>query len=152
LVAVVAAPACAARDLTIRGGRMGGGTGTAQGDVFFTNGGQAPCSLVGVPEAIDLLRTNGTRLATATQPPDATVWSTASLGPGVQDDANLAFNWANWCGPAPGPLRVRITLPGGGTVAGPFDGPPEYDYVPRCDNPSGPSGIVLLWSFEGQTP
>lgn len=43
-----------------------------------------------------------------------------------------------------GPTRVRITLPGGGTVTGPFDGPPLYDFVPRCDNPSEPSFMELL--------
>ena len=40
---------------------------------------------------------------------------------------------ANWCGPAPGPLQVRITLSGGrGTVSGSVNGPPDSYYGPQC--------------------
>jgi hypothetical protein len=144
---VAAMIACAGRDLTVRGGRMGGGTSTAQGAVYFTNVGWTPCTLSGDPESIELLRVDGSRLPITAQPPDATPGSPATLPPGTRDAANLAFNWANWCGAAPGPMRVRITLPGGGTVTGPFDGPPEYDFIPRCDNSSEPSFMELLWSF-----
>lgn len=149
---VAAVIACAGRDLTVRGGRMGGGTGTAQGDVYFTNVGRTPCTLSGDPGSIELLRADGSRLAITAQPPEATPGSPATLPPGTPDAANLAFNWANWCGAAPGPTRVRITLPGGGTVTGPFDGPPLFDFVPRCDNPSEPSFMELLWSFTNPTP
>ena len=86
------------------------------------------------------------------QPTDATPGSPATLPPGTADAANLAFNWANWCGANPGPMRVRITFSGGGTVTGPFDGPPLYDFVPRCDNSSEPSSMGLLWSFMNPTP
>lgn len=141
--------ACAADNLQIRGGRMSGGTGTAHGDVYFTNVGSTPCSLSGDPTTIELLRADGSTLPLVPLAPEATPGPPAILIPRLRDGVSLAFNWANWCGPAPGPLRVRITLRAGDTVTGPFDGPPGYDLVPRCDQPSGPSGITLLWSFSG---
>jgi hypothetical protein len=45
-----------------------------------------------------------------------------------------------------------MSLPGSGTVTGPFDGPPESDFVPRCDQPTQPSGIELLWGFANPSP
>ena len=146
--------ACSAADLTVRGGRIGGGTGTAHGDVYFTNVGTVACTLAGAPVLIALIRADGSQLPIATLPPDpdATGGTPAVLSPRKQDAANLAFNWSNWCGAAPGPLHVRMSLPGGGTVTGPFDGPPESDFVPRCDQPTQPSGIELLWGFANPSP
>lgn len=140
---------CFAADLTVRGGRMGGGTGTAHVDLFFTNVATVPCSLSGAPILTALLRADGSQLPIATLPadPDATGEAPAVLPPQTQDAASVAFNWSNWCGASPGPLHVRLTLPGGGTLTGPLDGPPEYDFVPRCDQPTQPSGIELLWGF-----
>ena len=150
------APApCAAAKLEVRGGRMGGGTGTAQGDIYFTNVGPTPCSLSGEPKRIELLRADGSDLAITAQGPETTPGPPATLAPGTRDAASLAFNWANWCGKAPGPLRVRITLltlRAGDSVMGPFDGPPGYAFVPRCDQPSQPSFMILLWSFANPTP
>jgi photosystem II stability/assembly factor-like uncharacterized protein len=142
------APSCRAADLQIRGGRMGGGTGTAHADAYFTNVGPAPCSLSGDPVAVEFLRADGTALPIIAQAPEATPGPPVVLQPGAQDAASLALNWANWCGPAPGPLRIRITLPnGGGAVTGGLDGPPGYDFVPRCDAPDMWSFTILLWSF-----
>jgi hypothetical protein len=145
---------CIAADLAVRGGRMGGGTGTAHVDLYFTNAGPAACTLAGAPVSTALLRADGSRLPIVTLPadPDATGGAPAVLLPGAPDAASVAFNWSNWCGATPGPLHIRMTLPGGGTVTGSLDGPPEYDYVPRCDQPAQPSGIELLWGFASPLP
>lgn len=145
-------PACLAVDLRVRGGRMSGGTGTAHADLFFTNVGPAPCSLTGQPARVEFLTAGGTPLALTPTGPQPDPVPPATLAPGVLDAAAVAYNWSNWCGKAPGPLRVRVELPEGGSVTGPFDGPPEADYVPRCDNPSGASGLELLWGFANPTP
>jgi hypothetical protein len=140
--------ACQASQLRVHGGRMSGGTGTVQADVYVTNVGTAPCTLGGDPAAIDLLRADGSVLATVPAAPAATPGPPVTLSPGVTDAANLAINWSNWCGGAPGPLRIRITLPEGlGAVTGDINGPPLAAVVPRCDHPEWPSPLELLWSF-----
>jgi hypothetical protein len=132
---------------------MGGGTGTAQGDVYFTNIGPTACSLSGTPISIALVRVDGSLLQITPQQPDqVSIGLPVTLLPGAADAANLAFNWSNWCGTTPGPLRVEIMLPGGDTVTGPLNGPPAYDFVPRCDEPSAPSGIEQLWGFASPAP
>jgi hypothetical protein len=140
---------CVAADLTMRGGRMSGGTGTAHVDLFFTNVGVAACTLTGAPISTVFLRADGSQLPIATLPadPDATGHTPAVLFPGSPDAASVAFNWSNWCGAGPGPLHVRMTLPGGGTLTGSLNGPPESDAVPRCDQPTQSSGMELLWGF-----
>jgi hypothetical protein len=126
---------------------MGGGTGTAQADISFTNVGTAPCTIGGDPAAIELLAADGSVLPTAAVAPAATPGPPVTLPPQAMNAANLAFNWSNWCGAAPRQLRVRITLPGGaGAVTGDLNGPPGT-YVPRCDHPETASAIELLWSF-----
>jgi hypothetical protein len=143
---------CNAARLEVRGGRMGGGTGTAHADLYFTNVGSMSCSLSGEPKRVEFLRTDGTALAITPQGPEPPPVPAATLGPGVRDAASVAYNWANWCGTTPGPLRVRVDLPTGGSVTGPFDGPPGYDLVPRCDQPGQPSSLILLWGFANPTP
>lgn len=130
---------------------MGGGTGTAHADLFFTNAGAAPCSLSGQPSSVEFLTASGAPLRiTPTGPlPDAV--PPAVLVPGAKDAASVAYNWSNWCGKNPGPLRVRVGLPGGGSVTGTFDGPPEGVFVPRCDHPEYESAIQLLWGFANPT-
>lgn len=144
--------ACLARDLRVRGGRAGGGTGTAHADLFFTNAGAAPCSLSGEPSSVEFLTASGAPLRiTPTGPlPDAV--PPAVLVPGVRDAASVAYNWSNWCGRAPGPLRVRVGLPSGGSISGSLDGPPEGTFVPRCDHPESASALQLLWGFANPTP
>ena len=142
------APPCRAADLRIHGGRGAGGTGTALAQVYFTNVGPAPCSLSGYPAATGLLRADGAALLIVAQAPGATPGPPVTLAAGAPDAASLAFNWENWCGSPPGPLRIRITLPnGGGEVSGGLDGPPGYDLVPRCDQPDMTSFTILLWTF-----
>ena len=139
--------ACQASQLRVHGGRMGGGTGTARVDISFTNVGTAPCTLAGDPTSIGLLASDGSVLPTVTAAPGATPGPPVTLVPGATDAATLAFNWSNWCGGAPGAMRIRITLPGGaGAISGDLNGAPGT-YVPRCDHPETPSSLELLWSF-----
>jgi photosystem II stability/assembly factor-like uncharacterized protein len=150
--AVSLPPTCLASALQVRGGSIGGGTGTAHAEILFTNVGSSPCSLSGQPKTVEFLTANGIPLAlmpTGAQPDPV---PPATLAPGVRDAASVAYGWSNWCGKAPGSLRVRVELPEGGSVTGPFDGPPEGNYVPRCDNPSGGSALELLWGFANPTP
>ncbi len=140
--------ACQASQLRVHGGRMGGGTGTVEADAYLTNVGTSPCTLGGDPAAIDLLRADGSVLPTVAAAPAATPGPPVTLTTGVADAANLAINWSNWCGGAPGPLRIRITLPEGmGAVTGDINGPPLLAVVPRCDHPESTSALELLWSF-----
>jgi hypothetical protein len=73
--------------------------------------------------------------------------SAAVLPASQPNAADLGVFWANWCGPAPGPLSVRVTLAAGGVVTGPFDGPPDYDYVPLCTGPGAPSTISVSRAY-----
>ncbi len=140
--------ACLASQLRVHGGRMGGGTGTVQADAYLTNVGTSPCTLGGDPAAVELLASDGSALPTVAAAPAATPGPPVTLTPGVADAANLAINWSNWCGGAPGPLRIRITLPEGmGAVTGDINGPPLLAVVPRCDHPESTSTLELLWSF-----
>lgn len=132
---------CLAESLIAVGGRQGE-TGVAHGDVAFTNVGPAPCSLSGPPVAVALLRADGKVLPLQLKAPIALVGPNVVLEPGVARSAWLVVYWTNWCGPAPGPLRIRVVLPGGsGTVIAPFDGPPDGSYVARCDLPGQPSTL-----------
>ena len=138
---------CQASQLRVHGGRMGGGTGTAQVDIAFTNVGTAPCTLAGDPTSIELLASDGSVLPTVAAAPGATPGPPVTLVPGATDAATLAFNWSNWCGGAPGAMRIRVTLPGrAGAVTGDLNGTPGT-YVPRCDHPETASALELLWSF-----
>ena len=131
---------------------MGGGTGTAQAQIYATNTSATPCTLSGFPVAIELLRGDGSVLPTVTLPPSALPEPPMPLAPGVPDAASLGLNWQNWCGGDPGPLRIRITLPGGaGIVTGDLNGPPGGSFLPRCDQPAQTSALEVLWSF-GPTP
>jgi len=138
---VTSIAACSAESLVAAGGRQGEG-GVAHGDVAFTNTGHTPCSLSDAPAAVALLRADGTPLPLKLQAPTEAAGPTVVLDPGVDHAAWLVVYWMNWCGAAPGPLRIRIVLGGGsGTVVAPFDGPPNGDYVARCDLPGQPSTL-----------
>jgi Domain of unknown function (DUF4232) len=139
---------CQASQLRVHGGRMGGGTGTAQAQIYATNTSAAPCTLSGFPVAVELLRADGSALPTVMHAPSASPEPPMTLAPGVPDAASLGLNWQNWCGGDPGPLRIRITLQGGaGSVTGALNGPPGGSFVPRCDQPTQTSAIEVLWSF-----
>jgi uncharacterized protein YceK len=52
-----------------------------------------------------------------------------------------------WCSKSPRPLQIRLTLPTGGSVTGPFDGPPDYDLVPPCLVPGQPSKLGIIYAY-----
>lgn len=137
--------ACSAATLSVHGGRQGGGAvGEAEGTVLLTNTGPAPCALSGDP-SVSLLASGGSPLDVAAAPPANPALPPVLLG--SMGSATLIVYWSNWCGSPPGPLSIRITLPGdGGTVTGPFNGPPNYDFVPACLG-NGPSALTVVHAY-----
>jgi hypothetical protein len=137
---------CKSTTLRIRAGREGE-DGGARGDIEFTNVSSQPCVLRGLPQ-VAILQAGGkplpVRLVRAPDLPlRPVVLQTAGL-----DAADLVIFWANWCGRAPGPLSVRVTLPaGGGMITGPFNGPPDYNFLPRCTNSRQPSIISVTDAY-----
>ncbi len=146
----LAAP-CRAADLRARAELGAGGTGTVGADVAFTDVGDAPCTLSGSPASIELLGADGSALPLVIGTPEETPGPPVTLSPGVADSAGLGINWQNWCGALVGSLRVRVALPGGGTVTTTPAGPLGGDVVPRCDHPEAPSELILVFSFISPT-
>lgn len=136
---------CASAALRINAGRQGESLG-AHGDIEFTNIGSGPCILRGLP-TVTIVRADGTSLPARLVRVPPLQLGPVVLAPGRPDAADLVVFWANWCGHRPGPLRVRVTLPAVGVVTGPFDGPPGYDYVPRCTSPGLPSTLSVLDAY-----
>jgi hypothetical protein len=140
------APACPAASLTARGGREGGGfVGEAEGGVLLTNIGTASCILSGNPSVV-MLSSDGSQLDVEAAPPTNPAFPPVLLQP--KGLATLIVYWSNWCGSPPGPLQIRITLSGDeGTLTGPFDGPPNYDFVPACRDSSQPSTLTVTHAY-----
>jgi hypothetical protein len=137
---------CAGAWLRIRAGREGG-QGASYGFIEFTNVGSRPCALRGLPR-VALVKTGGKSLPVRqARAPDLS-FRPIVLPPGRPDPADLVVSWVNWCGPPPGLLSVRITLPSGGVVTGPFNGPPDYDFVPPCLAPGQPSTISVTDAYQ----
>jgi hypothetical protein len=138
-----ATESCLASNLTAQGGRQGE-AGTAQGEVILTNGGSTACVLSGDP-SLGLMTSGGSPLGVtqgpATRSPDAPL----TVAPGSA--AILIVNWSNWCSASPGPLQISIGLAGGGSVVGPFDGPPGSDFVPPCIDEGGSSSLVVADAY-----
>jgi hypothetical protein len=136
------APSCTASQLSATGGRQGGGFQTAHGDIELRSAATRKCSLHEVPTNITLLRANGSSLDVRYERGNAP-GSHPLLSPsGV---ATLIVSWDNWCGPNPGPLWIRISLPNRhGVIDTPFDGPPDYNYVPGCQQPGQRSTLQFL--------
>lgn len=140
---------CDAKSLVARAGRESDGTSfAAAGDVELKNVGQHPCRLRGVPR-VQVTRLDGTSLGL-----DFTVFNNrpvlrpAVLPVGKPDAASMHLAWLNWCGGQLGPLKIRIRLPHShGTVVASFDGPPDYDFVPKCESASRPSRLELLEAY-----
>jgi hypothetical protein len=143
-----------ARWLLVHGGRQGGGLQSAHGDVVFTNTGTSACELHGLPK-VAVLRGDGSALSTvpfSEVRPDLARWGltlrSVVLAPDRHGRASLTLSWQNWCGGKLGALEISVTLPhGGGTVTGPFNGPPSYDYVPGCVAPGNPSTVQVTYAY-----
>ncbi len=132
--------------LRIRAGREGD-EGSAHGDIEFTNVGSRPCVLGGLPQAA-IVQADGKPLPVRLVRAPNLSLSLAVLAPGTLNAADLVVFWANWCGRPPGPLSVRITLPAaGGVVTGPFNGPPDYNFVPECFSRGQPSTISVIDAY-----
>ena len=142
------APPCTATHLSAHGGRQGENMG-AHMDVFLSDDGPAACVLSGLPAAVRLLRRDGSVLDTKlTEDPANLVKAPVLLKPHANNAGDLMLYWGNWCGPAPGPLQIQMTLPGDrGTVSAPVNGPPDYDYVPQCIQPNQPSTLQILAAY-----
>jgi hypothetical protein len=139
--------ACSSAMLRLRGGREGENSAGVHGDIEFTNTGSHPCTLRGVP-TVTVVTAAGTRLPVRLVRSPAPTVSQVVLRPRKADAADLVVFWGNWCGARPGRLAVRVTLPGGGTVSGTFDGPPDYDAVPDCLSASHPSTLAVLDAYQ----
>jgi hypothetical protein len=131
--------------LQISAGREGEMQG-AHGDIEFTNVGSGPCILSGLPQ-VAIVQADGTSLPVQlVLAPDLSL-SPVVLPSGRLDAADLVVFWANWCGPPPGPLSVRVTLATGGVVTGPFNGPPDYNFVPDCVGSGEPSTVSVTDAY-----
>lgn len=142
---VSAAIPCAAAELRIRAGREGDSEG-AHGDVEFTNVGSRPCVLRGLPR-VAIIRAGGGSLAVRLLRAPNVSLRLVVLPSGRLDAADLVIYWANWCGRPPGPLSIRVTLPAGGAVTGPFNGPPDYNFVPDCIQHGQPSTVSVIDAY-----
>jgi Protein of unknown function (DUF4232) len=137
---------CTSEALRIRAGREGE-NGGAHGDVEFTNVGSRPCVLRGLPR-VAIVQADGKLLPVRLVRAPNLSLSPVVLAPGTLDAADLVVFWANWCGRPPGPLSVRVTLPaGGGGVTGPFNGPPDYSFVPGCPSPGRRSTVSVIDAY-----
>jgi hypothetical protein len=87
----------------------------------------------------------GRPLGIEQRPPGDGTTSLVTVEPGAVPHIDLTLYWSNWCHADPGPLTASIALPhAGGTLSVPFNGPPAYNYVPRCDDAGQPSTIQVL--------
>jgi hypothetical protein len=134
---------CTAAQLSASGGRQGGGFRTAHGDIDLRSVAPPECDLA-PPTAITLVNAHGKALDVRylLDSASGSALAASSLGPG--DVTDLAVGWSNWCASDPGPLHIRITWSNGGTTSSPFNGPPDYDYVPGCVNSKQPSTLQFI--------
>ena len=132
-------PTCTAHSLRAQGGREGGG-GLAHGDVEITNLAATPC-ILGAPHFLNFVSADRKTLNVQLRPAP-TPLQPATIPSGKA--ALLSLAWSNWCHPNPGPLTVSITEPGVGEISGPFDGPPNYNYVPPCLASNQPSTVQFV--------
>jgi hypothetical protein len=142
---------CTAANLAGRGGREGENIG-AHGDIQVTNTGHSACTLDGVPR-LKIVGANGRPLRVRQVRPVTPVTAPVTLSPGKPGAALLTVYWSNWCGRPLGGLRLRVTLPGsGGTLIVPFNGPPDYDFVPGCVNHRQASTISVISAYSAGVP
>jgi len=136
---------CSSAVLRIRAGREGENEG-AHGDIEFTNVGSRPCVVRGLPQ-VAIVRADGRSLSVHLVRAENLSLSPVVLPSGRLDAADLVVYWANWCGRPPGPLSVRVTLAVGGVITGPFNGPPDYNFVPDCLQHGQPSTVSVIDAY-----
>lgn len=136
---------CHASDLRAMAGREGENQG-AHGDILITNTGSAACLLRGVP-AVRIVSSAGAGLAIAPLRPASGAGHPLVLPAGGHGAALATIYWSNWCGSRPGPLDLRLRLPGAGVLVLPFDGPPGYAYVPACVRRGKPSTVLVISAY-----
>jgi hypothetical protein len=130
-------PACAADRLHATAG-WEGATGSLVGSVRVTSRGGAGCALAGSP-TIQLLDRHGRVLPTRTGRYGRSQVTSVLVRPGVA--AAVAFVWSNWCGPNPGRLGLRVTLPGRGSLVPAVAAGTPRELTARCDAPGAPSTL-----------
>jgi hypothetical protein len=137
-----AASTCVAQSLRVQGGRLGGGApGVAHGDVRVTNIAASPC-VIDAPTSVALLTANRTPLAVKFKHATTSL-RPLTISPG--EAAWLRLSWTNWCRDNPGPLTIAIGgAAQGGPISGPFNGPPDYDFVPGCVTSKARSTVQLV--------
>jgi hypothetical protein len=115
-----------------------GATGSLAGWVRVTSRAGASCRLGGFP-AIQLLDQQGRALPTRTGRAGGSRVTGVLVRPGTA--ATVTFVWSNWCGPNPGRVGLRVTLPGGGTLLPAVQAGTPRGLVARCDAPGAPSTL-----------
>jgi hypothetical protein len=136
---------CRASELRVRGGRQGGGFGTASVEIQIVNVGNQRCALPS-PSALAVVGKAGEQLPIEVLSLDTAAGASAiSLAPRAQ--ATLPLSWQNWCGPRSGSLRVQLAFARDGTTTGPFDGPPDYNYWPNCITRTKHSMLQVLGPY-----
>jgi hypothetical protein len=129
-------PSCTADRLHATAG-WEGATGSLAGWVRLTSRDRAGCRLRGYP-AIQLLDEQGRALPTRTGRAGGQVTGVL-LRPGTA--ATVAFFWSNWCGPNPGRLGLRLTLPDGSSLVPAVEAGTPRGLTARCDAPGAPSTL-----------
>ena len=139
-------PACTAGAVSAHVDEQGG-AGSIAGSVEIKNESAAACLLRPLAgQIVPTLRikdASGNVLPTDEQPqPGAIPDAAVMLNPG--QSAFVTYVWSNWCGAAPSSaLSVAYALPGGGEIAAPIAGVPSQDAVPRCDDTSRASTLIV---------
>jgi hypothetical protein len=140
-LASVIVPACQSKELSIHGGRQGAPFHSVEGSVVVVNTSNNRC-VIRVDAPITLFQRDGVRLDVHEQVPNT---STPSMVLPAKGSTTLVLGWSNWCHANPGPLTISIPLAGdNGAVAGPFNGPPNYNAVPGCINRALSSELNLV--------
>jgi hypothetical protein len=142
------APPCTARDLVAKGGRRqdANDAGGAIGDVVVSDPTTAACELRGAP-SIGLVKVGGAALDVSAVSAPGPALPAVVVEPRMKSAAELVFTWQNWCGPSPGTLEMRISLPDGqGTFTAPLNGE-LGTYVPTCGRPGTPSVLRVEYAW-----
>ena len=124
-----------------------GATGSIGGNLEIKNESATACMLRPlsgqiVPE-LHVKDAAGNVLPTQEQAqPGAVPNALVVLTPG--ESAFVTYVWSNWCGDTPsGALSVAYSLPGGGEISAPIADVPSQEAVPRCDDSSRPSSLLV---------